>query len=44
MKVFENRVLRGIFRCKNDEIARGCGENYKMRSLIFCTPHTILFG
>jgi len=39
--VFENRVLRRIFGCKRDE---GSGENYKMRSLMICTAHPILFG
>jgi len=29
MKVFENRVLRGIFRCKNDEIKRGVEKTTK---------------
>jgi hypothetical protein len=31
LRVFENRVLRGIFGPKRDEV-RGNGENYIMRS------------
>jgi hypothetical protein len=42
-RVFENRVLRGIFEPKRDEL-RGSGENYIMRSFIICTAHQILFG
>jgi len=41
--VFENRVLRRIFGCKWDKIT-GSGENYKLRCLMICTPHSILFG
>jgi hypothetical protein len=41
--VFENRVLRGIFGPKRDEVT-GSAENYITRSLIICTPHQILFG
>ena len=37
LRVFENRVLRGICGHKR-------GENYIMRSLMICTPHRILFG
>jgi len=43
LRVFENRVLRGIFGPKRDEVT-GDGENYIMRSLMICTPHPILFG
>ena len=43
LRVFGNRALRRIFGPKGDE---GTGEwrNYKMRSLMICTPHQILFG
>jgi hypothetical protein len=43
LRVFENRVLRGIFRPKRDE-GKGSGENYIMGSFMICTPHQILFG
>jgi hypothetical protein len=43
LTVFENRALRRIFWPKRDDIT-GIGENYIMRSLMFCTPHLILFG
>ena len=43
LRVFENRVLRGIFEPKRDELT-GSGENYIMRSFIICTVHQILFG
>jgi len=43
LKVFENRVLKGIFGPKRDEVT-GNGENYTMRSLMICTPHPVLFG
>jgi hypothetical protein len=42
LKVFENRVLRKIFVPKGTREQRN-GENYIMRNLIICTPHTILF-
>ena len=38
LKMFENRVLRGIFGPKRCEVT---GE---WRSLTICTPHPILFG
>jgi len=41
MKVFENGVLRGIFGVKGDEGKR-IGENYILRSLIFCTPQAVM--
>jgi hypothetical protein len=41
--VFENRVLRGIFGAKRDEVT-GSGENFIMRSLMIFTAHPILFG
>ena len=43
LRVFENRVLRRVFGPKWDEVT-GNGENYKMRSLMICIPHPILFG
>ena len=43
MIMFENRVLRRIFGPKREEVT-GNGENYIMRSLMFCTPHPILCG
>jgi hypothetical protein len=43
ISVFENRVLRGVFGFKRDEVKRS-GENYIMRSLMICTAHPILFG
>jgi len=43
MRVFENRVLRRIFGPKRDEVTRN-GENYIMRSLMFCTAHKTFFG
>jgi len=38
LRVFENRVLRRIFRPKRDEVT---GE---WRSFMICTSHQILFG
>ena len=43
LRVFENRVLRRVFRPKRDEVT-GNGENYITRSLVICTPYPILFG
>ena len=43
LKVFEHRVLRGIFGPRRDEVTRN-GGNYIMRNLMFCTPHPILCG
>ena len=43
LRVFENRVLRRVFRPKRDEVT-GNGENYIMRSLVICTPYRILCG
>jgi hypothetical protein len=43
LRVFENKVLRRIFGPKRAK-EQGSGENYKMRNLIICTPHRILFG
>jgi len=43
MSAFESRVLRRVFGPKKDEVTRS-GENYIMRSLMFCTAHPIYFG
>jgi hypothetical protein len=43
LRVFENGMLGRIFGLKRDEV-RGGGEDYTMRSLMFCTPHPILFA
>jgi len=43
LRVFENRVLRRIFGPKRDDVT-GSGENYIIRSLMFCNAHPILFG
>ena len=42
-RVFENRVLRRVFGPERDEV-KGDGENYIMRSLVFCTPYPIFCG
>jgi hypothetical protein len=41
--MFENRVLRGIFWLKRDEVARDW-RNFIMRSLKICTAHPTLCG
>jgi hypothetical protein len=43
LRVFENRVQRRIFGPKKDEVT-GEWENYRMRSLMICTPNQILLG
>ena len=43
LRVFENRVLRKVFRPRRDEVT-GNGEHYIMRSLGICTPYPILCG
>jgi len=43
MNVFENRVLRGIFGSKEEEV-KGSGENYIMRNFMIYALHTILCG
>ena len=43
LRLFENRVLRTIFRPKRDEVT-GSGEDYIMRNLKICTAHPVLFG
>jgi hypothetical protein len=40
LRTFENRVLRGIFGPKRNEVTSG--ENYIVRSLMICTDHPIL--
>ena len=42
LRVFENRVLRRIFGPKRDDVTLEW-KNYKMRSLISCPAHHILF-
>jgi hypothetical protein len=41
--VFENRVLRGTFEFKRDEVKRS-GENYILRSLMISNSHAVLIG
>jgi hypothetical protein len=43
VRVFENRVLNGIFGSKRDEVT-GSGENFIMRSFMICTAHPMFFG
>jgi len=42
-RVFYKRVLRRIFGSKSEDVT-GSEENYIMRSVMNCTPHTVLFG
>jgi len=43
LRVFENRVLRGIFGPKRDEVT---GERRKLHNeeLMICTAHQIIIG
>jgi hypothetical protein len=43
LRVFENRVLRGIFGSKRDEVT-GVVENLIIRSSMVCTPHYYCAG
>ena len=43
LKLFENRVLRRVFGPKRDEVT-GDWRKLHRRSLMFYTPHPILFG
>jgi hypothetical protein len=43
LRVFENRVLRGIFGPKRDEVTEEW-ENCTMESFLVCTHHQILLG
>jgi hypothetical protein len=43
LRVFENRVLRGIFVSKKDEVT-GEWRNFIMRSFMIFTPYPILCG
>jgi hypothetical protein len=43
LRVFENSVLRRIFRPKRGEVT-GEWKNSIMMSLMICTPDPILFG
>jgi hypothetical protein len=42
LRVFENRMLRGVFGLKKEW--QEAGEDCKMRNLITCTFHKILLG
>jgi hypothetical protein len=44
LRVFEKRVLKRIFGPKRDEVTGEWKKNYKMKSLMICTPHPILSG
>jgi hypothetical protein len=44
LKVFENRLLKGIFGLERDEVTGEWRKLYIMRSLMICTAHQILFG
>jgi hypothetical protein len=41
LRVFDNRVLRGIFGTKRDKVT-GEWKNFIMRSLMICTRHPLL--
>jgi len=43
LRVFVNRVLRITFGSKTDEVT-GEWRNIHKRSLMICTPNSILFG
>ena len=43
LRAFENRVMRGVFGPKRDDVT-GNGENYIMKSLVICTPYPIFCG
>jgi hypothetical protein len=43
LRVFGNRVLRGIFGRKRDEMT-GTGANFIMRNSMICSPHPVLCG
>jgi hypothetical protein len=43
LRVFENRVLRGVFGSERDGVT-GSGEDYITRNLMICTDHQILVG
>jgi len=43
LRVFENRVLRGIFGAKRDEVTGDCRKIY-MRGLMIFTAHPKFFG
>jgi hypothetical protein len=42
LRMFQNRVLRRIFRLKKEEVAGGWRRLYKMRNFIICTLHSLL--
>jgi hypothetical protein len=43
LRMCENRVLRRVFGPKRDEVT-GEWRNYIIRSLMICTPYSILCG
>jgi hypothetical protein len=43
LRIFENRVLRGIFGPKRDKVTGEWKKLYN-RSFILCTPHQTFFG
>jgi hypothetical protein len=43
LRVFENKVLRRIFRPKRDEVT-GEWRRLHKKSFMLCTPHQISFG
>jgi hypothetical protein len=43
LRVFENRMLKGIFGPKRDEVT-GCGEKYITRRFMICTAHPLSCG
>ena len=43
LRLFENRVLRRVFGTKSSE-ETGDGENYIMRSLVFCSAQSWFVG
>jgi len=42
LRLFKNRVLRGIFGLKKGK-EKGSGENYIRKSLLIYTPHQIFY-
>jgi hypothetical protein len=43
LRVLENRVLKGIFGLKRDEVTGDIKKNYIIWNLMICTPHPTLF-
>jgi len=44
LRVFENRVLRRIFRAKGDEVTGEWRKLHNKKRLMICTAHSIFFG